>query len=160
MIASGKSTYARNAAAVGCVVINDDAIVAAVHGGNYGLYAESLKPLYKTTENHLLTTAVAMGKSVVVDRGLNVNRQSRQRFLALSRALDCPVVAVVFNREEPAVHARRRADSDGRGYDFNYWLRVATAHNERWDTPTLTEGFRSIEYPSWRLIEEGWCYSG
>ena len=38
MIASGKSTYANNAARSGTICINDDAIVNMLHANNYDLY--------------------------------------------------------------------------------------------------------------------------
>ena len=42
-IASGKSTYCRNAAKAGTIIINDDDIVNMLHGGQYGLYDKKLK---------------------------------------------------------------------------------------------------------------------
>jgi dephospho-CoA kinase len=72
-IASGKSTYCRERADAGWIIINDDSIVSAVHAQNYLLYAEDLKPLYKSIEDHILHTAVAMEKNVVIDRGVDVS---------------------------------------------------------------------------------------
>lgn len=66
MIASGKSTYCVKKAKEGYVIVNDDSIVNAVHGGVYALYDKSFKPLYKSIEDHILHTAVAMGKHVII----------------------------------------------------------------------------------------------
>ena len=155
MIAAGKSTYARNAAAKGFVILNDDALVTALHGGDYSLYSKDLKPLYKSTENHILTTALALGRSVVVDRGLNCSAVSRARWIALARSLDVPVEAVVFKNEGPVVHAGRRAKADGRGYAFSYWHRVAAHHDSLWQEPVLSEGFAAVDYLSWPYIQSG-----
>ena len=67
-ICSGKSTKAREAAAAGSIVINDDAIVAMCHGGLYGRYSKSLKHLYKSIEMSMLNSALSLGRDVVVDR--------------------------------------------------------------------------------------------
>ena len=49
-ISSGKTTYSSQCAREGWVIINDDAIVNAVHGGDYTLYDKQWKPLYKGCE--------------------------------------------------------------------------------------------------------------
>ncbi len=147
MIASGKSTYARKRAKEGAVIVNDDAIVQAVHGGDYTLYDKANKPLYKSVENHVVTTAVAMGKDVVIDRGVDVRRSSRRRWVALADALDVSCVAVAFQKAAPIAHASRRFHSDNRGHNLAYWLAVAKSHNADYSEPTIAEGFASIHYP-------------
>lgn len=145
MIASGKSTWAARRANEGWVVLNDDAIVSAVHGGDYTLYSKELKFLYKSIEDHILHTAVAMGRNVVVDRGLDIRATSRRRWIALAKSLDVPINAVIFKKEAPEVHARRRSDSDSRGHDYNYWLKeVAEVHDRQWVRPSRDEGFDDI----------------
>ncbi len=155
-IASGKSTYARRAAAKGFVVINDDAIVEAVHGGNYQLYDDKLKPLYKSVENHILQAALMANRPVIVDRGLNCSDHSRQRWVGLAKAFDAVPVAVLFQDEGPEVHAARRHVSDGRGHSYGYWLRVAKAHRDRWVTPTVTEGFAEVRTVAFNDINNLW----
>lgn len=155
MIASGKSTYAKNAARAGFLCVNDDAVVNMLHADDYTLYNKSLKPLYKTLENQAIGTILAMGRNVVVDRGLNVSIQGRQRWLALAKSYDVPCEAVVFSNDGPQVHAERRQASDSRGYPFEYWDRVAKIHNEMWQTPSLAEGFDKIHVISFGEIKEG-----
>lgn len=149
MIASGKSTYSKNKANDGWVIINDDAIVNAVHADQYTLYQESLKPLYKGIEVFILNTAIAMGKNVVVDKGLNLSRQARQRWVSLGRSLDIPVKCVVFEVFSPEVHAQRRCESENRGHPYEYWLRVAKHHFSVYNEPDPSEGFDSIEIRKW-----------
>jgi len=151
-IASGKSTYANKRATDGWIVMNDDAIVNAVHNGIYTLYNESLKPLYKSVEDHILHMAVAMGRDVVIDRGLDINDKSRARWIAIGHALDVPVHAVVFEVFAPEIHARRRADSDTRGHSYDYWLMVANKHAARYIKPSLNEGFDAVESVKWASI--------
>ena len=67
-IASGKSTYSKHRASQGAIVINDDAIVNAVHSNIYELYDKNLKPLYKAVENTILEMALALNRDVVIDR--------------------------------------------------------------------------------------------
>ena len=45
-IASGKSTYSNKAAKEGAIIVNDDAIVTALHGGDHTLYDKALKPRF------------------------------------------------------------------------------------------------------------------
>lgn len=150
MVASGKSTYAKRRAAEGFIVINDDAIVNAVHADQYTLYDESLKPLYKGTEVFIMNTAVAMGKNVLVDKGLNLSRRSRERWIALGRSLDVAVECMLFEVFAPEVHAERRAAADLRGHDHAYWLKVAKHHFSVYEEPSLVEGFSSVREMSWK----------
>jgi predicted kinase len=150
MIASGKSSWAKDRADAGWIIINDDSIVSAVHAQDYLLYNEALKPLYKSIEDHTLHTAVAMGKDVVIDRGVDVSTSSRQRWIALGRSLDVPVRAVLFEVFSPEIHAQRRVDSDARGHDYDYWLNsVAKPHLARYQEPTTDEGFSDIILRNW-----------
>ena len=157
MIASGKSTYAANCARSGFVVVNDDSLVTSVHGGDYGLYDASLKPLYKSAGLNLFMQAVALGRSVVIDTGSR-NRKTRQRWVSLAHAFDVPIYAIAFPVESPEVHARRRADADGRGFGYDKWLAVADHHFEEFEPVSNDEGFQVIVRPQWDDIKSGWHY--
>lgn len=159
-IAAGKSTYAHNCAKWGLVTVNDDSLVNAVHAGDYGLYDRSLKVLYKSVENSILSSAVGLGRSVVVDRGTNNRPDSRRRWVGLAHSLDLPVVAVLFPDEGPEVHARRRASSDGRGYGYEYWLKVAQHHADNSEPVSPSEGFDDVIEVEWPDVKSGWCYRG
>jgi len=147
-IASGKSTWARKMAGDDWIVVNDDAIVNSLHAGDYTLYQEDLKPLYKSIEDHILHIAVAMGKNVLIDKGLSLNKKSRARWIALGRSLDVPVRARVFDIVAPETHAKRRS-KESRGHSYDYWLMVAKRHIDVYEPPTLDEGFESIEHYKW-----------
>lgn len=150
-IASGKSSWAKERANSGWIVINDDSIINSVHSQNYLLYKEELKPLYKSIEDHTLHIAVAMGKDVVIDRGVDVSISSRQRWIVMGRALDVPVRAVLFEVFSPEIHAERRVVSDSRGHGYDYWLNeVAKHHAARYQEPTTDEGFSDVILRNWR----------
>ena len=143
-IASGKSTYCRQAADEGAIIVNDDAIVMAIHGGDYRLYKESLKPLYKNIENSIIGIALSMGLRVVVDRP-NHSIQMRNRYVALGNSFDVPVDFIMFKRELPNVHAERRFVNDARGHSLDYWINVAIAHNSLYEAPCAAiENFSNI----------------
>lgn len=156
MIASGKSLYASNAAAAGAVIVNDDAIVNAVHGGDYKLYSKSLKPLYKTIENTLLSVAIAMGRPVIVDRGVNISEQSRLCWIGLAAALEVECIAVEFDKATAEVHAKRRFITDRRGHDQKYWLQVAAHHDSIYEPPLLAEGFAFISNAPYTHLLKGY----
>ena len=155
MIASGKSTYARLAAQQGMLCINDDAIVNMLHGDDYTLYDKQLKVLYKSIENHIIGTGLAMGKSVLIDRGLNVSKKGRQRWISLAKSFDIQCEAIVFANEGPQIHAQRRFNSDSRSHSFDYWLKVAEAHNSLYLLPSKEEGFDAVHHVSFNEIKQG-----
>jgi len=155
MIASGKSTYSKNAARLGMITLNDDAIVNMLHADDYTLYDKRLKILYKSIENHVIGTALAMDRVVMVDRGLNVNVRGRKRWIALANSFDVSCEAIVFKNEGPEVHAQRRAHMDSRGYPYEYWLIVANRHQIEYKEPTVEEGFSAIHTISFDEIQEG-----
>lgn len=157
MIASGKSTYTTNAAKAGFVVVNDDSLVTAVHGGDYGLYDKSLKPVYKSVGISILTHALSLGRSVVVDTGSR-NRTTRARWVSLAKALDVPIYAITFPVEEPEVHAKRRWEADARGYTYEKWLEVAIRHSEEFEPVNDDEGFNNILFAEWEKVEDGWYF--
>lgn len=142
-IASGKSTYSRKRAKEGFIIINDDAIVNALHCNFYNLYDKELKPLYKIVENTVLHTALSMGKSVVIDRP-NYSRGMRRRYIAISSSLDIPVVGVKFKDCGAEEHATRRMKSDSRGGTLEYWMHVYNEHKKLYEEPSLSEGFTDI----------------
>lgn len=145
-IASGKSTYSRTRAEQGAVIVNDDAIVQAVHAGDYSLYDKSLKPVYKAVENQILQTALTLGRTVVVDRP-NCSRAMRRRFIGIAKSLGAHVTAIEFPREHPKVHAERRYESDSRGLVLNHWMGVSYAQDVMFSCNTLSkdlEGFDEL----------------
>lgn len=154
-IASGKSTYARNAARNGFLCMNDDAIVNMLHADDYTLYDERLKVLYKTLENQIIGTALAMQRIVLVDRGLNCSINGRKRWVALANSFDVPCEAVVFLNEGPEVHARRRTESDSRGHSYEYWLNCAKRHHSDYSVPSVEEGFAVVHHISFAEIQQG-----
>jgi predicted kinase len=149
-IGSGKSTYAKTKAKEGCIIVNDDSIVNAVHADQYDLYNKDLKPLYKGAELFILNTAIAMGKDVVVDKGISLSVNSRQRWISIGRSLDIPVQCVLFQFFSPEIHAERRAGSDDRGLGFDYWLKVAKVHFASYEEPTVGEGFSAVVTREWK----------
>jgi predicted kinase len=154
-IASGKSTYCKNAAKSGQIIINDDSIVNLLHADDYTLYDKNLKILYKSIELNILSMGLCLGKSIVIDRGLNVSIKGRQRYLALAKSYDVECHAIIVPMDTPQVHARRRADHDGRGHDYDYWLDVAKAHYYSYDTPSIDEGFDKIHCLEFSQILNG-----
>ena len=146
MIASGKSTYGREQAKQGTVIVNDDLVIQLVHG-DYRLYDDSLKLLYKAIEIQLATLALAAGRNVIVDSARsNIHLKGRQRWISLTRSMDIPCEAIIFPKESPEVHAERRVRSDSRGLTYEKWLQVANKHAELYQEPTEEEGLTRVIY--------------
>jgi predicted kinase len=155
MIASGKSTYCANAAKHGQIIMNDDAIVNMLHADDYTLYDESLKILYKSIENNIISLGLCMGRTVLIDRGLNVSKKGRQRWISMARSFDVECDAIVFTIDDPEVHAKRRFAKDARGHSYDYWLKVATEHWKQYCVPTTNEGFGKIHFITYDEIING-----
>lgn len=155
MIASGKSSYCKNAAKQGCIIVNDDSIVNMLHGDDYSLYNNQLKVFYKSIENQIIATALCMGMPVIVDRGLNVSKSGRQRWLALAKSFDVPCEAIIFPHDGAETHAKRRTEHDGRGHPPEYWSRVAKIHDGLYSEPTVEEGFDQVHRIAYDEIISG-----
>lgn len=147
MIASGKSSYAKARAKQGAIIVNDDAIVTTLHGGDYTLYDRGLKPLYKHVENSIITMALSFGRDVVLDRPC-LKRLTRARYIGLANSLDVPVRGVIFEVKSPEIHANRRIAHDLRGHKPEYWHRVCEAHHRQYEAPTTEEGFEELVGPA------------
>lgn len=144
IIASGKSTYSSERARSGAIIVNDDAIVEAVHGGDYTLYDKKLKPLYKNIENNILSSAILLGRDCIIDRGTNVSRKSRLRWIGVAQSMETPIRAVVFYDDGAAVNADRRMQHNSRGLSLDFWYGAARHQLSSWQQPTLEEGFVDI----------------
>lgn len=155
MIASGKSTYCRQVAKQGRIILNDDAIVNMLHADNYTLYDKNLKLLYKSIENNVISLGLCAGRTVIVDRGLNVSKQGRKRWLALAKSFDVECHAIVLPKDTPEIHAERRFKSDSRGHTYDYWLRVAKHHDSIYSEPTIEEGFDEVHPTSYIKLTQG-----
>jgi hypothetical protein len=78
------------------------------------------------------------------------------RWIGISHSMDAIAEAVVFKREAPEVHARRRFLADARGYSYEEWLTCAIKHDAVWEEPnTQHEGFDIVKYITWEDIQQG-----
>jgi len=144
-IASGKSTYCSEAAKQGAIIVNDDAIVTATHGGHYTFNPE-LKLLYKSVENLLIQVGLIYNLRVVIDRP-NYSRAMRRRYIGLGKSFDAPVEIVMMPREDPVIHALRRYESDARGLSYADWTEVANRHESLYEEPCQgIEGFDTLRH--------------
>lgn len=125
MIGSGKTTYARQRAADGAVVVCHDDIVKTFTPGKS--YDPVLAEMCHAIEDAAVAAAVKAGRRVVIDR-TNTRERSRFRWLGMAKDLGVPAALVVFPMENHAVHAKRRFDHDPQGLTLDVWLKVAGGH--------------------------------
>ena len=142
-IASGKSTYAKTKARFGDIVINDDDIVNAVHANEYDLYSKPLKNLYKSIEHTIFMYAISLRKNVIIDKP-NHRRDTRVRWVQLAKAYDCDISYILFKHEDYKIHAKRRYESDSRGYTLKYWEDVAKHHQDLFQGIVEEEGYTRL----------------
>jgi hypothetical protein len=159
MVASGKSTYARQRADQGCLVVCHDSIAPGLH--TRYRYEGFLRDYYRGIEEYMAREGLREGCDVLIDR-THLTLESRTRWVRFHTEMSrefhrthlvtgekFPLVAVVFPFEAPEVHAFRRFRTDPRGRSLSEWLHVAHHHAEQWaQEPILdTEGFTEIHYP-------------
>lgn len=143
MIASGKTTYARERAKQGALVVSHDDLTQMLHG-EYR-YEPKLKPCYRAMMVQLVHNAIVAGRDAVIDR-THLTRESRSFWLDIAWHSKTPIIAVVFPILMPEVHARRRFEADARGRPYEEWLAVAEHHAAQAHAEALSpnEGFREI----------------
>lgn len=155
MIASGKSTWAREKADEGAVVVCHDDLTQMLHG-RYR-YEADMRICYRQMEEEIADAALLWGRDVVIDR-THLTRESRKRWIDFGRNLNrihrwrgrrepfVEVIAVAFPRKIAYVHAKRRYESDSRGRSFHEWRQVAGHNQDQADAEPLSdaEGFDRI----------------
>jgi len=146
-IASGKSTLTRKYAAKGYLVINDDALVSAIHGGDDEAYDKKLKPLYKAVEECIISHAAALERSIVIDRP-NMSISNRRRYIGMAQSRDMSVRVIVMPMQDVLTHAKRRHHTDCRGLTLTAWTKAATRIADGYKAPSLNEGIDQICYLS------------
>ncbi len=153
MIASGKSTYARELCRTGrAMAIAHDDLTEMLH--QEYRYEQEHRKLYRDCEEVLAREILFKGLDVVIDR-THLTYESRSRWLSFATTFingmerKClETVAVQFPIESPEIHAGRRFAIDPRGRPYETWLHVARHHAEQArNCPLLaSEGFDSIIY--------------
>jgi predicted kinase len=146
-IASGKSTLVRRYAAKGYLIINDDSLVSAIHGGCNKTYDKKLKPLYKAIEECIFSHGAALGKSIVIDRP-NMSIATRSRYIGMARSRDMSVSVIVMPMQDALIHAKRRYNNDCRGLPLTDWDKAAIRLANSYEAPSLKEGIDQISYLS------------
>lgn len=147
MIGSGKTTYARERAKQGAIVVCHDSLTESLHA-EYR-YEQGLREFYRDIEAFIVKRAVREWRRVVIDR-THLTRESRQRWVELARSLHVEIEAVVFPGLGAETHARNRFNSDARGRTFETWLGVARHHEAQLQAEPLdwrAEGFDRLVYP-------------
>lgn len=144
-IGSRKSTYAKELAQQGAIVVNRDAIVTLVHGGDYTLYDRKLEKLYKHIEHEIFHYAMSLGKDVVIDK-TNTTVKRRRKWIDFARQYQAKTVAVVFYDQGEGWHIQNRMQ-DPRGISEEQWRRVYWIFHEQLDWHHMRleeEGFDEI----------------
>lgn len=142
----GKSTYAKQRALDGAFVVDIDAIITMLHGGNYNLYERDFDPVYKMIEIDMVKTALLAGRDVILDKCCN-KASTRRRFAEIGNQLQVRTEVVVFdNCSIDQLVARRMTNS--RGHSADYWRKVIQKRIELMEPVNYQEeGFDSISHP-------------
>ncbi len=146
-IGCGKSTKAEEFASEGYVVVSMDAITAMIGGGNYVLYDEAKKDIYRETEKICIWTALLDTFSVVVDR-TNMKRSDRGRYINMAKKINDRIrkgiEVVSYNWGPGDIDSLNRRLQDPRGVPAERWKKVHSHMAFSYEVPTLSEGFDSI----------------
>jgi predicted kinase len=143
-IGSGKSTYAREMARDGILILNYDALTEMLHG-EY-TYDRKLRNTYHRVQEEIVRTVASLRYQGIIIDGTHLTRKSRLRWIDFGIEAGICAVAMVFPVEAPEIHAKRRFEADPRGRSYNHWLAVATEQVElaRHEPLTTDEGFKIV----------------
>jgi len=140
-IGSGKSLLASKFAKMGHVVVNMDSIQKMVGGGEYGLYDNKKKDVYRAAETTIIETALKNGFSVVVDR-TNMDRKRRARFIEIGKKYAREIIAYDWGQGSSDGLTRRLKAPNG--VPQSIWQDVHSYMASSYEKPSLDEGFSSI----------------
>lgn len=139
-IGCGKSATAAQLAKQGYVIINQDAIVSMIGGGDYNLYDEKKKPIYKRIIWNALNEALDLGFSVVIDN-TNMKRKTREKYIEIGNDYSVRIVSYDWGPGIACGFTRRVLDN--KGYKGN-WSRVYNILKNQYERPEQEEGFHLI----------------
>jgi tRNA uridine 5-carbamoylmethylation protein Kti12 len=135
----GKSTYAKSKARIGWIVVDLDAIVTMLHGGDYTQYDENLNGLYKAIQNNIIQSALLAHLDIVVDRCNNLS-STRRQIIDLAKQFNVPVNIIYWpycDENFDLLLSRRMKNS--RGYDKRRWSEVILRIGNAMEPPTDQE---------------------
>jgi|GEM_PF-1850096 len=138
-VGCGKSCKAKEFANLGYIIINDDAITTMIGGGDYTLYDELKKPIYKNLEIVGICTSLNYNFSVVIDKP-NMTKEKREKLIKIGKLYDARLVSYDWgpgNLED----LNRRLMND-RGY--NKWVKAFDKKRKDYEEPEMEEGFDEI----------------
>lgn len=117
-----------------------------LHCNYYNLYEKEFKPIYKSIETSIVTSVLSQGRDLIIDRGVNITRRSRRRFIGLASAFDTDVYAIVFPFESSEVHVERRMLNGHRDRTYYEWMEATERHIKEYEVPLMEEGFKDIKF--------------
>ena len=139
-IGSGRRRFAKERAAEGAVVVSRDLMNRAFHGG-VDVFDPELRGVYMAVAQATIVAAVHNGRDVVVIDDELHRREVRQQYTDIANLADAEVVAVVFDRQDPELHARRQYDSGAcrPGVNYDQCLTAAQRIATSWEDPDIDQ---------------------
>jgi predicted kinase len=141
-IGTGKSLMAAKYAKNGYVIINNDSLVRMTNGGEYARYNPDHRSIHMGMETMAITEAITMGMPVVIDRTC-MSAKERSRYVRYARVLDIPIICIDFGPGNGKSLLRRIHNP--KGVDSKTWTNVHNSMSERYEEPTIEEGFAAIQ---------------
>lgn len=142
-VGCGKSTMAARLAKKGYVIVNMDAIIKMVQGGDYGAYDPKLKPVYREIERGGIITALCFKIPVVVDR-TNMKISDRARYVEMGKNAAARVSSCCWGAGDP-IGLKRRLEHP-KGILKEKWREIFDYMAGSYEEPRLEEGFSSIHF--------------
>jgi len=139
-VGSGKSTKARELAKQGYVIINADSITQMIGGGEYGLYDEKKKPIYKGVGSYILGESLRLGFSVAIDRTC-MSKKSRDVYILVGLSYDAHIISYDWGPGKLEYLRRRMNDPRDGNTD---WNRVYIKLMQEYEKPSFVECFDEI----------------
>jgi predicted kinase len=149
-IGSGKSTYIRKLHTAfkndtpPYIVIARDTIRYMMGGGNY-VFNPTLEEVVWQSEMYMIRRFLQKGCNIIVDE-VGISRDMRKKYIQLAKEFNYDIEAHVFPRLTMQESVDRRMNNPHECPDRELWEGVWKKFDNRYQEPTVEEGFAFIRY--------------
>jgi len=141
-IGAGKSTYIKSFLPTAAIV-SKDGLRYSLGGGEY-IFDPKLEPFIHNTSVHMAEEYCKNKIQKVIIDETNVQRKGRKTFINIARKYNYEATAIVFPFIEKDISVDRRMTNPHCQSDRTIWEGVWDRFNNKYQEPTLEEGFDRI----------------
>ena len=142
-IGTGKSTFVKSLVKKGFICVSRDGIRYSLGGGQYIFSALCEQAVKATVKKLALELVKSEVEKIVIDE-TNMSISSRSYYITLAIAYGYKCVAIVMPQLSMNDCVKRRLSNNHGAFTKEVWQEVWTNFSNRYEKPTLKEGFDKI----------------